>query len=514
MKRGALGPELAMSGGARIDQRSSKAFAPPVLHVMPANGGGVDRYVRDVCAFRPQDPILHVAAEQVVLEIPSDRRFWPISVASIDAAIAAGGFGTPVLIHAHSTLKHVRTLVTHLCASLSCCFAITLHDIEFARDATVVGEDECFERRRFVRDAALRLAPSNYLIQVLAQTIPDVSCIRIEHGVDVAQPGAYAAPRFGSLCCDVAVIGAMGTHKGLQRLQDVVAAAPEIRVVLVGYADGQLNRGWLNGAERIWVHGAFEPTELPMLVQRYGCRVAFFPNIQPEGFGYALSDAWGADLPALVPDVGALAERVLESRAGWLFPDNATTSDIASRLEYAVAHAEVMSGACVAARDAIPSRATMVSELNEEYALLGELNITDEGGRRAAPVAGALDMLCAKHLDGAFFRSELRRLEGDLVFQQQQATRAEAELREALELAKAREEWANTLTTQLAEIQSARALENAAHREYEQKLVTDVASTLQEAHRLHRALDALPRVVRRWAMQRADRHTQQRPDAP
>ena len=39
-----------------------------VLHLVPPNGGGVDRFVRDLCAHRPADWILHVSDDQCVVE--------------------------------------------------------------------------------------------------------------------------------------------------------------------------------------------------------------------------------------------------------------------------------------------------------------------------------------------------------------------------------------------------------------------------------------------------------------
>ena len=42
----------------------------------------------------------------------------------------------------------------------------------------------------------------------------------------------------------------------------------------------------------------------------------------PETFSYTLSEAWHAGLPALVPPIGALAERVADSGAGWVMTND------------------------------------------------------------------------------------------------------------------------------------------------------------------------------------------------
>jgi hypothetical protein len=46
-----------------------------------------------------------------------------------------------------------------------------------------------------------------------------------------------------------------------------------------------------------------------------------YPSAGPETFSYTLSEAWAAGRPVLVPPIGALAERVRNSGAGWVLSD-------------------------------------------------------------------------------------------------------------------------------------------------------------------------------------------------
>lgn len=74
----------------------------------------------------------------------------------------------------------------------------------------------------------------------------------------------------------VAVVGALGRHKGLDFLTEMASQLQsDVRIVVIRYVDGKIEPGWLVD-ERVWVHGAFEPYELPAIVQRYGCRGALF----------------------------------------------------------------------------------------------------------------------------------------------------------------------------------------------------------------------------------------------
>jgi hypothetical protein len=46
-----------------------------------------------------------------------------------------------------------------------------------------------------------------------------------------------------------------------------------------------------------------------------------YPSAGPETFSYTLSEAWSAGVPVLVPPIGALAERVTGSGAGYVMSE-------------------------------------------------------------------------------------------------------------------------------------------------------------------------------------------------
>jgi hypothetical protein len=93
-----------------------------------------------------------------------------------------------------------------------------------------------------------------------------------------------------------------------------------VRFVLIGYLDRQLTR-WQSDDARFAVHGRYDSAELPDLLTRYRVRLVLFPSACPETFSYTLSESWRAGRPALVPPIGALAERVAATGAGWVMTD-------------------------------------------------------------------------------------------------------------------------------------------------------------------------------------------------
>ena len=57
------------------------------------------------------------------------------------------------------------------------------------------------------------------------------------------------------------------------------------------------------------------------LLDHYRVRMTVFPSAGPETFSYTLTESFAARRPALVPPIGALAERVRASCGGWLMDD-------------------------------------------------------------------------------------------------------------------------------------------------------------------------------------------------
>lgn len=513
-------------GYGAIVLRAEQAASGYVLHVVPANGGGVDRYVRDVCTYRPPDCILHVVSEQCVFEQVASQRVFPIDQERYGKSKFAEAIGTPGLLHVHSTVAPAREIVALLCSQLDVNYVVSLHDVEFAAAAEEVGAGERRDRLAFVRQAAGRVVPSKFISDVLTTTLDaELSRQLVENGVDALNEVGTESGRGASGVdqkLQVAVVGAVGPHKGLNFLRDVaLSLPPAVRVVIIGYADGQLTRGWFVD-DRIWVHGAFEPSELTDIVRRYGCQIAFFPNRKPESYCYALSDAWCAGLPALGPDVGAIGERIQITRAGWTYDVNHGAPDVATTLLDCLSDPGKKASEIRGAVSGLMSRTQMVSRLSRIYESAMKNSIA------APPQLHALESLAANHLNGKFFRSELQKLSGDLAFAQEQLANANAAVSSVTREYEARGAWISSLETRLdesqreiARIEAARILEHeravatqiAAHAEHESyaaKLQQDVIATLETAQQqqraiatYERALAIFPRPIRRWIMRRA-----------
>ncbi|OOY04710.1 hypothetical protein BMI87_10885 [Thioclava sp. F28-4] len=106
----------------------------------------------------------------------------------------------------------------------------------------------------------------------------------------------------------VGVLGHIGVHKGaavVEALGETFAANGRARLVLLGSLDPRFHLGTPNH-----VHGPFEPTDLQMLIARYGIERWFIPSLWPETFSFTTHEALATGLSVYCFDLGAQAEAV------------------------------------------------------------------------------------------------------------------------------------------------------------------------------------------------------------
>jgi glycosyltransferase involved in cell wall biosynthesis len=407
-----------------------------VLHVSAAEGGGVDRYIRDIAEGGQRRHFLwHVSSGIDVIEDLTKQRFLPLSKAVEDFAAAtqlaewlrSNGIG---IVHLHGLGERCRNRLFLLQSVRATPWLVTLHDLTFidprAFTGAVVEPDLAWiaEISETLAHAATVIAPSAYIRELAQRHFPNVSCEVIPPGIrtplhgDHAQvPAEFAANRLEHI---VAVVGAIGPHKGSGLLDALVNRLYEtdIGIVVVGYIDSQLLQGWrVQG--RCYVHGPYENAELPGLIASYGAEIALFPNRLPESFSYTLSEVWAAGIPVIVPEEGALAERVRLHHGGWLLPERFSAEQAAHLLQRlfdpvsAAERARVKSQIDPFDPVRIPTLASMTRAIDALYERFGLKPPSSEND----PAAGdeALRPLLAANLDGFVFRKELIKLTGEAV---------------------------------------------------------------------------------------------------
>lgn len=414
----------------------SAESAPAVLHITAAPGGGVDRHVRDlVASTSPRHLIWHLGSGIDVIEDVADHRFLPLHDIAADGSAGAAlaqwlrDFGVGIA-HVHGVTDACRDRLAMLEALLALPYIVTLHDLLFVNRrafetpgmpevepewvATIAG--------MLLRASAV-IAPSDFIRDVAIRCVPGLRVTVIPQGIRVVPlahvPGAPADFIAGAPEHIVAVVGAVGPHKG-SALLDALAAAlvgSDIGLVVIGYTDTRLEQGWVVPGH-YFVHGPYVDAMLPGWLAAYRAEIVLFPNRLPESFSYTLSEVWAAGLPVVVPDDGALGERVARHGGGWRLPSGYGTDDAAqllSRLlsaEGAAERARVKSQVSPLDAERTPTFDAMSRDYDALYArfALPPPETTPD----AAAAHSALEPLLAANLDGFAFRQELVKLAGEL----------------------------------------------------------------------------------------------------
>lgn len=134
----------------------------------------------------------------------------------------------------------------------------------------------------------------------------------------------------GDNILSVAVIGAIGDHKGYQLLLDCAKNALKeglaLRFVIVGYTrdDEPLTR-----LANVMITGAYRNAEqLAAYLQQHQCRVAAFLSVWPETFSYTLTEALQNNLYPVALNYGAVAERLQALNYGQVIAEDLSPREI------------------------------------------------------------------------------------------------------------------------------------------------------------------------------------------
>jgi GT2 family glycosyltransferase/glycosyltransferase involved in cell wall biosynthesis len=174
--------------------------------------------------------------------------------------------------------------------------------------------------RRFF-DGGTRLeVPSNVVRDIYAQFYPDIEINVTTH--DDHLPPTAASPRpLDDDVLRVAVIGAIGPHKGSDVVAALAADAKNRRLPISYYLVGFSNQDELLRDKGVVVGGRYRSEHEAMLkvdlIQPHLCIV---PSVWPETYCYTLSMILKKRIPPIVFDLGAQAERVRAINWGATLP--------------------------------------------------------------------------------------------------------------------------------------------------------------------------------------------------
>ena len=366
---------VATGGLESIRSKREGATRARVLLVFHEAPGGVELTTRDLIAginkefsvFTLRSDSHCLKLEHVNLDGDAEPvgSWWygiPWSGKRLSVPLAAAAY-REILSSVQPDLVHMRHLMGHTTDLLSLCreadipVVFSVHDFFLACPTTHLldqnghfcggtcsaGSGRCISVMPWTRDfsrfkgsalanhraqlvphlesVAVWITTSVWVREIMTRVYPEMHAQRweiIEHGRDFPDPiGAARVPQPGRPIQMIS-IGHLGPHKGetemLRLMRYDAATRNRLRLAILGTCSSELGRF----AE---VTGPFNRDDLPNLVARFSPSFSLLLSPWGETYSHALTESWSVGVPALVPDIGTLAERVRRHGGGWIVPD-------------------------------------------------------------------------------------------------------------------------------------------------------------------------------------------------
>lgn len=119
----------------------------------------------------------------------------------------------------------------------------------------------------------------------------------------------------------IAMIGAIGLHKGSALLEQVAKAAKRLKLPLrfhvVGYTDRDAS---LSAIGNVKIAGKYANEDAARLLLEVNADFVFFASVLPETYSYTLSTTLAARQFPVAFDIGAIARRIKDANFGKLLP--------------------------------------------------------------------------------------------------------------------------------------------------------------------------------------------------
>lgn len=317
-----------------------------VLHLTHHLGGGTKKHIRELANWLAEDmdalvvrPVEGGGARLsfgATDEAPDLFFSLPQMYSQLRDLLRVVGVSR---LHFHHTLG-LETCLWGLPDDLQLPFDITLHDYYFVNahpsqtDAkgrytpdlqaqassyplSVGIEEWQANQRQLLQKAQRVIAPSAWAMREFERHYPGLNYLLAWHpDSEEHMPWPQVQNRYpGDRPLRVLVLGALSPEKGPDILEAVAVEARKrslpLEFHLLGYAYRPL-------ADAVIEHGAYSEADLSRYLQQLQPDLVWFTAQWPETYSYTLSEMFLAGLPAVVPDIGAFPERVVNRPLTWV----------------------------------------------------------------------------------------------------------------------------------------------------------------------------------------------------
>ncbi|HRQ57821.1 MAG TPA: glycosyltransferase [Azoarcus taiwanensis] len=346
---------------------AANALKPFQLHVTHSWGGGLGKWIRDMCAadqarhnlvlrsigtwgafgqrlalyasaemghpireWALHQPIRSVALahhqyRQILNEIVRDFEVDVILVSSlIGHSLDALDTVCPTLFCAHDYFPYCPALVIRFEAVCTGCSPERLqvcfdtNPLNHFFKQTNASEWRAIRARHLQlmqRENVTLVAPSRSVINNLRALAPELETVTahvVENGLEISSPPSFKPGER----LTIVVLGSLSRHKGADLLLEVIDEITQFADVhLLGCGDDGERFASYGGVVRV---AAYRADELPAMIAQIKPHLGLLLSIVPETFSYTLSELWALRVPAVATRVGAFADRIRHGQNGWL----------------------------------------------------------------------------------------------------------------------------------------------------------------------------------------------------
>lgn len=196
--------------------------------------------------------------------------------------------------------------------------------------------DNGFLRRRreaaemILRGSRKLVAPSRFLAGMYENELPELDVQVIPHGMAFENLGKNTRTYDAESPVVFCYAGSLNPHKGVHLVIEAFAALANRNIRLKIYGHG-MNEVYINdlkakaaGDARIEFCGSYAPNDIGAIFSAVDVMV--IPSICFESYSFTLHEAFACNVPVIVANLGALAEKVTDGKNGLSFePGNAAS---------------------------------------------------------------------------------------------------------------------------------------------------------------------------------------------
>ena len=161
------------------------------------------------------------------------------------------------------------------------------------------------------------IVPSKSTCNTISKVYKDLNIDIIEHGLDI-DDNMYDLD-VNSKKFNVAFVGVMAIHKGARILEYLIKNTKNENIVYHLFGDSEFSSLRKNKSNYIF-HGKYSRTELSSLLKNNNINLVCNLSICEETYSYTLTEVIASGVPVLGFDIGAVGQRIKESKCGYVIP--------------------------------------------------------------------------------------------------------------------------------------------------------------------------------------------------